>query len=534
MVSKVSSSTSGATGGISYTGESHSGPASIYRSAAGQPAVSLSTFTTRLRRLVEDHSLSDANIDEALRLSVKDFKRKYGTRRTLVEIEGQIVDLLAYYSTQQTEATVDYRNFWQRVRALVRSRQLSSNTLVDALTLPAAIWRSFYGGGRRTGFIYTGDEYPEHSGKFFHSIAAYLHTLGRYDDRSLIWSRLKGGWSLDDALAIPLAFASHRVGSIYHIRHRKTGAVYVGLTVTTVEQRWLFHVRRAFAGSNTKLHAAMREDGPEGFVVDVLESGIKDPALLQAREAYWAKELGALGPNGLNSAKPGGLGNPRGKLVFYGEEIFRSIEEAAEVLSKRLGIARHVIRSRLQKGQQLPQFDQVRRHSKHPDAGSNLHRRWLGMLKRHSQAVSQDWMTNYDKFKADVSPVRAGKELVRLQPSRPWGPGNVEWVTVHTKVERTHGKALVVNGQVFPSLTAVARAYGIGVSTLRNRINQQGMSVAEAVVAPLGATSYRQGGQRIMVDGQEFQSKNRAILYLADTRGITEHQAKYRFSTGKY
>jgi len=35
-----------------------------------------------------------------------------------------------------------------------------------------------------------------------------------------------------------------------------------------------------------------------------------------------------------------------------------------------------------------------------------------------------------------------------------------------------------------------------------------------------------------MVDEREFRSKRQAILYIVETRGITEDQAKYRFSIG--
>jgi hypothetical protein len=338
---------------------------------------------------------------------------------------------------------------------------------------------------------------------------------------------------LDDALAIPVAFASHRAGSIYRIVRRKTSAVYVGLTITSVEQRWAFHIRRANGGSTTKLHAAIREDGADGFDIDVLEAGITDPNLLPAREAAWVERLGALGPNGLNTAKPGGLGSPGGKAIRYGDETFRSIEEAADVLSARHGIARHVVRVRLQKGLPLPEPDRVRRHSRHPEAGSNLFRRWLGMRKRHAGAVVAGW-ADYDQFKADVSPVPADMELVRKRPHEPWGPDNVEWVSTQTKMEKLHGKELTVHGVVYPSLNAVAKAHGIGISTLKNRVTQQGMSVEQAIALPLAVTSFKSADAPIMVDGKQFRSKRRAILYIAETRGLTEHQAKYRLSTGAY
>lgn len=515
---------------VQYGGVDHVGPASIFRSAIRPPAVSLATFSARFRRLVKAGALCSENIDEALWLKADEFRRKHGVRRTLVVVDGHPTDLQTYYSAHASEAAVDYRNFWQRVRALAKARRLSGDRLVHALTLSAATWRSFYGGGRRKGFIYEGDEYPEQSGKHFHSVSALLYTLGRYNDRALIWSRLKAGWSLDDALVVPTAFVSHRSGSIYRVVRRKTGAVYVGLTVTSVKQRWTFHVRRAADGSTTKLHAAIREDGAEGFDVDSLETGITDPTLLSVREAFWVEHLGALGPLGLNTAKPGGLGGSGGKLVQYGGDTFRSIEEAADVLGARLGIARHVIRSRLHKGLPLPKPDSVRRHSNHPDAGSNLFRRWLGMRKRHAEEVKAEWMTDYERFKADVSPVPPDMELVRRCPNEPWGPDNFEWVSTQTKIERVHGTALTVNGVIYPSLNAVARAHGIGASTLKNRVNEQGMSVEAAIAAPLAPTSFRHAGKPIMVDGREFRSKRQAILYIAETRGISEDQAKYRFS----
>ncbi|WP_162520873.1 GIY-YIG nuclease family protein [Pseudaquabacterium pictum] len=451
--------------------------------------VSLATFTSRIRRLVERHELSDATINESLNLSADDFRRKYATRRTLVEVDGQPIDLMSHYAAKATEAAISYRNFWQRVRGLAKKGQICSSALADSLTLSAATWRSCYGGGRSTGFVYEGNAHPDQVGKRFHSVAALLHSVGRYDDRALIWSRLKAGWTLDDALAILNATPSHRTGTIYRVTRRRTGAVYVGLTVTSIKQRWAFHVRRATDGSTSKLHAAFREDGADGFDIDVLEDGIRDLAVLQARESFWVDRLGALGPNGLNTAKPGGLGSPGGKIIGYGDETFRSIEEAASVLSERLGIAPHVIRTRLQNGLPLPQPEQVRRHSKNPDAGSNLFRRWLALLKRHSSGVAAEWKADYDRFKADVSPVPSGLELIRKRPSEPWGPGNVEWVTVQTKVARTHGKAISVNGVEYPSLTAIAKAHGIGVSTFKNRIYKQGMSAEQAVVAPLGGTS---------------------------------------------
>lgn len=534
MTAKNRSRTERAIEGLRYAGVSYSGPAALYRSLDRSPAVSLATFTTRFRRLADSGDLSDAGIEEALFLSVQEFKRKHGARKTKVEVEGRVLDLLAYFAEHANLCVVEYRNFWQRVRALRKKDAIDRDALMDALTLYAAEWHTFYGGGRSRSLVYDGEEYPEQRGVRFRSVAAFLRTIGRYDDRQLIWSRLKSGWNLDDALIVPVATDSLREGSIYLITRLQTGEIYVGLTVMTVEQRWIIHLRRAFDGVGTKLARAIRENGPDGFRVEVLERGIEDPAQLSAREVYWVEHLCALGEKGLNAAKPGGLGGPRGKTVTYQGERFRSIEEAADVLAARLGLERYVIRTRLQKGLPLPLANQVRRHSRHPDAGSNLYRRWLGMQKRHPNDVAVEWSSDYNQFKADVSPVPPDLELMRRRPEAPWGPENFEWGATQTKVERTHGKAVTVHGIQYPSLKAVAVAYGLGDSTLKHRIFHQRMSIEDAVAWPLGATSYKGSGEPIVVDGRTFRSKRQAILHIAKTQGITENQAKYRFTTNNY
>lgn len=533
MVSGRRPHNSKAPASIPYGGRHHSGAASIYRSVARPPTVSLATFTTRIRKLAVAGALTSECIDEALWLSAEDYQRKFGARYTLVSIDGLSIDLARYYEASRSKAAVSYRTFWQRIRALRQAARLDPDALDDALTMAQPIWISFHGGGRKRPFVYSGEEFPEQAGKRFHSVAAFLRSVDRYSDRALIWSRLKAGWNLDDALTIPTTLGGHRLGSIYKAVRLKTGEIYVGLTVTTVPQRWKFHVRRALSASATRLHMAIREDAPEGFLVEVLETDIRDPEQLREREGFWVRQLGALGPDGLNTAKPGGLGGPRGRRVEYDGEVFRSMNEAADVLSERLGIERHVILSRLQSGSPIPSSDRVRKHSKHPDAGSNLFRRWLGLLKRHGDAVDPAWANDYEQFKRDVSPVPADKHLVRTDARTPWGPGNFKWVSTQEKVERTHGKSIMVHGKSYPSLKAVADAHHIGVSTLQDRIRRQGMPWEQAVAAPLGETSYRSATRPITVDGRTFRSQRQAILYIARTRGLSEDQAKYRFTTGK-
>ncbi len=514
-----------------FEGVAYFGPTEIYRNVRPRPNVTLNTFRSRMWRLSRDGALSDSSIREALYLSPQECKAKYGARRTWVQVGDKRIDLLAYYNSEESRAMVSYRTFWSRLRRGVNADTRDPVVLEHALTFSRADWISFYGGGRHKSFIYDGELYPDHRGEEFHGVSSFLKTIGRYSEKATVWSRLKAGWDLDTALSVPVEHETERKGLVYKLTRLSTGQVYVGLTQGSLDRRWAFHIMTARNGSTSKLSEAIRSDGPGGFSLEVIEAEIEAPRELKQREIFWADELEVFGEKGLNTAKAGGLGTPRGKRTEVNGETFQSLKEAAHVLGERTGLALHVVESRLRVGAPLP--TKARRHSKHPDAGSNLFRRWLALLKRHPKAVDPLWKNSYDNFKADVADTfREGFELVRKDTSKPWSTTNFEWVTVQQKIEKIHGSSVRVRGVEYPSLKAVADEYGIGVSTLKDRLRRQGMSPDEAVSKPLSATSYR--GSGTIVDGRVFRSKRQAILHIAKTRKITEHQAKYRFNKGEY
>lgn len=517
---------------IYFKGREYPSPTEIHRSVSPPPEVSLQTFLARLRKRAGAEGLTESLIEETLYTSASAYKRLHAVRKSWVEIDGNRFSLEAFYEREQARATVDYRVFWQRLRRFREAEQLKAETLEDALTLPNAEWISFYGGGRARRFTYVGDLYPELSGQEFNSVSAFLKTVGRYSDKALVWSRLKSGWNLYDALSIPVDGATDRMGLIYVAIRTRTGEVYVGLTRVGVEQRWAFHVSAARRGSTTRLAQAIREEGVDGFEVRVLEDGIKTSEELQEREIHWATTLGATGPSGLNVAKPGGLGSTRGVEIEYEGEVFRSIAEAARAIGRRRKLAPHVVEARLRSGLPLPA--KAREHSKHPDAGSNLFRRWLALKKRHEGDIHSAWENDYDVFKADVgTEYDASWKLLRIDVTRPWGPDNWRWGTATAMVEATHGQQVAIHGTVFPSYAAVAREYGVGVSTLKNRIQVQGLSPEEAVQKPLGRTSFRRSGGQVKVGSRSFRSKRQAILHFAEKHGLTEGQARYRLEKGE-
>jgi hypothetical protein len=520
-----------------YDGREYSGPTAMYQNVARTPSVGLDTFLGRLKRVRERGTLTESAIDESLYSPQDEYRLKYGTRRTIITVDGDPIHLEQFYQAHQSSAIVTYSTFWQRAKRLKKHGLLSAESLTEALMTTKSAWISYYGGGRRRPFTYDGSLYPTLLGQSFTSVVAFLRTINRYDDRQLIWSRLKAGWNLDDALIEPAIAQTERKGIIYKITRRSTGQIYIGLTLLTFAQRWASHIAAAKEGDDTRFAGAIRADAPEGFSWEILEEGLEQEDLPD-RERYWIKEHDACGPNGFNMSLGGQMGGGRGQTIEYLGESFPSLMEAAVVLSKRTGLAAHVVAKRIKAGLPLP--NRARRHSKHPDAGSNLWRRFRGLhhpVRGYvaSGVISPAWLNNYDKFKADVAPgYRPELHLVRKNDSRPWGPDNVEWVSRKEKVQRQHGEAVVVHGRLYPSIGAVAETFHIPESTLKYRIRHSALSPEEAVERPPGRTSHRSRAEAFKADGLFFPSKRQAILSIAARYGLTEGQAKYRLERGDF
>lgn len=476
-------------GGIDFDGAHYPGPVELHRSAPPEGAVPLNTFLSRFRRLAGRDRLSPTTIKDALHTPAALYKAKYAARKTWITVDGNLLDLRGHYLAAKTTPAASFAAVRTRLRGRQLGHAVTKQVLDDALAMSGPEWITYYGGGRHRTFVYNGEQYPEHQGVTFHGIAAFLRTVGRYADRALIWNRMKSGWTLDDALVIPVDFNGDRTGSIYRITRVKTGQVYVGLTISSVEQRWAFHLSAVRHGSKTRLAQAIREDGPELFSVDIIESNIADMSALKAREIFWAAELGALGANGLNTAPPGQLGRRSGIRTQDGDETFHSDAERFRVLGARHGVPAYVAQARIKNNTPLPW--KARTHSKNPEAGTEHFRRWLALRRRHPDGVDDRWVASFNDFLADTVPIPPGHHLVRPDASKPWGKGNFMWGTPKQRVEHQSGKPLSAWGVVYPSMEALAARFGFGVSTLKDRIRRQGLTVEAALELPLGRTSRR-------------------------------------------
>lgn len=275
------------------------------------------------------------------------------------------------------------------------------------------------GSPARGAFTYTGRSYPEFTGQWFPSVAAFCRAANI--SNSLIYGRIHQGWPLIKALDIPKLELASRLGTIYLITRISTGERYVGLTIVSVRSRWSQHVRSAIR-RGSPLARAIADDGAGGFTVEAIEEGIL-PEALADRERAWIEVLGTRVPHGLNRHRGGALGGGGQRALEHEGERFRSVVEASEELAKRHGLTASATHQRLRKGASLEAPLKIVRTRGKGVAGSFLWSRWRAMRNNLNSELSDAWQ-DWDRFAADLAALTPSGRLSRIDQAQPWGPHN--------------------------------------------------------------------------------------------------------------
>lgn len=460
-------------------------------------------------------------------------------RRTIVECQDELIDLRDYYDA--STSSVGYKIFRQRVVNYIKRNVLDYSVLKDALILDRSSWTTIYGGGKRKTFVYRGALYPELNGEVYSGVTHFLLKINRLDDKHVIHDRLKKSWSIDDALSRPTCPYNEKIGLIYKITNKKTNKTYVGATKNSLATRWSQHIKEAFSNkSGRPLYVDIRTYGEDSYQIEVIEDQVFHNDLGE-REKYWIKEINSKYPYGLNKSGGGEIGSGIGVVTIYNGRKFSSLEEAGLILEGELDIPSYIIKSRLSRGDAIPNI--VRRKSFHEDSVSdspynNLWRRWLSLRNstaagRRAGEVSERW-ENYDLYKHDVMDgYREDLNLIRKDETHPWGKENYKWVTHQEKIDAKHGKKCIVDGHEYSSLKAVADKYNIRYSTLKYRINKRGMSLEDAVSVPMSKTSKYANNRMVCVFDRKFDSINAAAKFAAEELSISFEKARDRIRRGK-
>lgn len=258
--------------------------------------------------------------------------------------------------------------------------------------------------------------------------SASSHTISRW---------LESGMSPEEAFE-RVANPGYANGIIYRITNKSTGKEYVGLTIQTLERRWNDHIQQAMAGyikGTDSLHAAIREFGPDDFIVLQIDSGTAKNDL-EKKERYWIKKLGTLSPHGYNISSGGVSGGSNKKAVEIDGVRFESVGIAAQYISETRKISLDAAKARLRSG---------RINAKSPAKPSMsliktpAYKAWSrifhGVLNSRSKeyisglGVYAPW-SDFESFLKDVGqPPEAGMAFARLDKSEGFYPNNCAWLS---------------------------------------------------------------------------------------------------------
>ncbi|MFN6472590.1 MAG: GIY-YIG nuclease family protein [Nostoc sp. SerVER01] len=86
---------------------------------------------------------------------------------------------------------------------------------------------------------------------------------------------------------------SYSNGVVYLITNFIDGKRYVGLTTTSLDERWGRHLEQVLRKDASLLHKAIASFGKENFTIEVIDSA-SSPKELRAKEREWIEKLNTL------------------------------------------------------------------------------------------------------------------------------------------------------------------------------------------------------------------------------------------------
>ena len=112
---------------------------------------------------------------------------------------------------------------------------------------------------------------------------------------------------------------------------------------------------------------------------------------------------------------------------------------------------------------------------------------WMGMKKRDGDLVCAEWRDDYAAFKAVVGARPSDKHVIsRVDGTKPWAPGNVEWITKQAKQRQLAVARVEVLDGVAKTVSEWAENFGIERRRLAQRL-RQGWQLKEALETPFAA-----------------------------------------------
>ena len=331
-------------------------------------------------------------------------------------------------NTTEAQFGFKYKNIWYR-SIKHACQQLSKDYWVVVKRLDAG-WTA------EEAFDDVPRDYFRHpfkvDGVTYNGIEDAVRQLNAPVSSATVRRRIAEGMKPEEALFTPPKL-SYSNGVIYLITNLIDGKQYVGLTTTSLNERWERHLDQAFRKEASLVHKAIAETGKENFTIKIIDfsSSLED---LRDKERKWIKDLKTLTPNGYNVSKGGEFGGSPGKPTKIPGDptIYPSVKAAAEALAAREEISQEAAEKRIYTGR----IDVKKPHGM---SKTQFYKRWGYLVYGATNPKSRDYTgfticerwKDFTNFYEDMGATyRDGSRLQLIDPSSPYSPENCIWVNI--------------------------------------------------------------------------------------------------------
>jgi hypothetical protein len=280
----------------------------------------------------------------------------------------------------------------------------------------------------------------EVNGVVYNGIQDAVRQLNSPVSSTTVKRRLAQGMSVEQALFSPRKLG-YNSGIIYLVTNLIAEKHYVGLTTTSLEERWVRHLEQLSRKEASLVHKAIAEFGEENFTIEVIDraSNIDE---LRNKEREWIKKLNSRFPNGYNVTLGGEIGGSPGKPIKLpgNDTLYPSIQAAAKSLAEQAGISREAAEKRIYVGR-------INAKKPHGMSKTRIYRYWDRLAHQvtnpnskeyNGSALCDNWQ-DFQKFYQDVGDeYQEGLCLKLINSSLPYSKENCIWVT-SSELHQGHG-----------------------------------------------------------------------------------------------
>lgn len=267
------------------------------------------------------------------------------------------------------------------------------------------------------------------NGVAYNGIQDAVRKLNAPVSAATVRRRLEKGMSIEEALLTPPKLGYDN-GIIYLITNVLNGKQYIGLTTTSLQERWARHKDQALSKKASLVHKAIAEDSQENFTIKTIDraSSIKE---LKTKERYCINALNTLAPSGYNVTLGGEIGGSPGKPTrLPGDStLYPSVKAAALALAKREGISEEAAEKRIHTGR-------IEVKKPHGMSKTRIYKCWDRVAhqvtnpncKDYDGAMLCDQWRTFTNFYQDMGKsYKDGYTLKRIDSNLPYCASNCKW-----------------------------------------------------------------------------------------------------------